>query len=263
MDEAKGSDQAKGRVAFSPSAGPGLPVAAEDWLSPYETLPSAENIERLAGDRIMVEELTVGGFSGAHYTYFATELAKYGIAVITGWIRRGVILQRVAEKGFGHPMHPPDGAFDDEGAPGELANEVVAVALKHFRSDVLLPGKWKPSGGASIKTFFIGQCLMRFSNVYKRWLGELTREQSTAYEYNDLASLQPPVTADVATAVAVKIDGQRQLRRISDSRAKEALVLHAAGYTHPEIAERFGTTTKTIERLIARARLKPAKGKVG
>ena len=262
MEEAKGLGHVERRVAFDLPSAPGSLEVAEDWLSPYEKLPAAENIARLAGDRRIVEELTASGFGGVHYVYFATELAKYGIAVITGWIRKGVIFQRVAAKGFGHPMHPPDGAFDDEDAPGELANEVVAVALKYFREEVLIPGEWDPSRGASIKTYFIGQCLMRFSNVYKRWLGEVTREQSTTFEDDDLARHQPPATTDVATAVGVKIDGQRQLQRIADSRAREALVLYAAGHTQPEIAVRFGTTTKTIERLIANARSKLVKGKI-
>jgi hypothetical protein len=33
----------------------------------------------------------------------------------------------------------------------------------------LLANRWDPKKGASIKTFFIGQCLIRFVNVYNRW----------------------------------------------------------------------------------------------
>jgi len=37
---------------------------------------------------------------------------------------------------------------------------------------VLIPRVWRPDGGASLETFFVGQCLIRFANVYRRWLRE-------------------------------------------------------------------------------------------
>lgn len=44
-----------------------------------------------------------------------------------------------------------------------------------------------PGRGATLRTFFIGQCLFRFANVYKRWEGEIRRSSIwTSTEDEDL-----------------------------------------------------------------------------
>ncbi len=54
-----------------------------------------------------------------------------------------------------------------------MAGEVVTVALAPFRDEVLLPGLWDPAKGASLTTYFVGQCILRFPNVYRSWLAHL------------------------------------------------------------------------------------------
>jgi hypothetical protein len=65
-------------------------------------------------------------------------LARYGLAVISGWLRRGLIFARMKERGLGALTPPPLDAFTDRDTVDELANETVAKALYHFRNDVLL-----------------------------------------------------------------------------------------------------------------------------
>lgn len=47
-----------------------------------------------------------------------------------------------------------------------LARETAAAALHFFRFKVLMKGKWDAAKGASLATFFVGQCRLQFANVY-------------------------------------------------------------------------------------------------
>jgi hypothetical protein len=85
------------------------------------------------------------------------------------WLRQGAIIGKCRERGAGLP-EPPLGALSRPDVAGELAAETVAKALNTFRNTVLIPGRWNPARGASLKTFFIGQCLIRFPNIYRAWL---------------------------------------------------------------------------------------------
>ncbi len=49
----------------------------------------------------------------------------------------------------------------------------MAVALNKFRDTVLRRHRWDSTRGATIKTYFIGQCLIHFSNIYRSWIAEL------------------------------------------------------------------------------------------
>jgi hypothetical protein len=140
------------------------------WITEYDHTSEAQSVDRLAADLDLINTLAMRGFEGRDYDYFAGELAKYGIAVIGGWLRSRAIFQRVRSRGYGGLPPPPAGALDDPEAVAELTNETVAKALFHFRRDVQLRMRWDSTRGASIRTYFIGQCLIRFANIYREWL---------------------------------------------------------------------------------------------
>lgn len=238
------------------------PAVSTDWLSEFEKTDEAERLERLDTDRELVAELRQSNFSGAHYTYYSTELAKYGLAVISGWTIRGLILHKVATKGHGGLPPPLDRSLEDSDVVQELANETVAVALKAFRERVLIPGRWDPSKGASIKTYFIGQCLMQFANVYRRWHRETYREEAFLTFDGDIFGLHSGQSDDVATIVSRNDHVTRTLATIKDPRVQQAFVLSASGHTHAQIALRLNVSTKAVERMIAHARGRILKGKV-
>lgn len=54
---------------------------------------------------------------------------------------------------------------------------VVGDAIIAFQRDVLPNGKWRPGGGASLSTFFIGQCLFRYGNAVQQWQREDRRNR--------------------------------------------------------------------------------------
>jgi hypothetical protein len=96
-------------MASEPRRAPGLPgasgapvkreVEAEDavpveWLTDADHHILADNVDRLAADDELIQMLAFGGFDGKEWEYFSTELARYGMAVIGGWMRRGMIFSK-------------------------------------------------------------------------------------------------------------------------------------------------------------------------
>lgn len=128
-------------------------------------------------------------------------------------------------------------------------------ALIAFRQDVLIPGVWDPAKGASIKTFFIGQCLKQFANVYRAWHRETYGDAS--YDAVDAAGIPEAGFGrheDVSVRVYTQHEIQRVLATIKDPRVRQAFVLLSAGHPHVEIARRLGVTVKAVERMMANER---------
>lgn len=223
----------------------------EVWLR-HEHLPPAERAERLAGDAELVQHLRRQGFEGEDWDFFVNELARYGLAVVGGWMRRGLMAAKCADEKIAVPALP-DSVRHDSDAIEEIATETVAEAIIHFRDDVLVPGVWDPAKGAALKTFFIGQCMKRYANVARRWLN------------HDLRPSQEVVTDEQAVLDAGRVTGveddvlrtlmaQRVLEGVDNPRAARALVMDALGYSNAEIAGDLGTTLDGASSLIKRTR---------
>jgi hypothetical protein len=209
--------------AVQPQAGDHPPGVPQRWLQEYDRTEEARQLDRLVADQDLVTRLGLQGFQGPEYDVFATELAKYGLAVIRGWLFRRVIFAKCRERGFGGLPEPPADALRDRDTVEELACETVAVALVHFRDDVLLVGRWVSSGGATLKTYFIGQCLIRFPNVYRRWLREVPREP--AVDPHQVPALDESTVDGPERQTLDRVEVRRLLGHIDDPRVKEALVL--------------------------------------
>lgn len=230
----------------------------ESWLADFDS-DRSEYMQRLETDRTIVDELRASGFAGTHYSYFATEMAKYGIAVMTAWIRTHQIFGKMRERGRGGIAAPPGDELRSQETAQELAMETVAVALQNFRTYVLLPGKWDPAKGASIRTYFIGQCLIQFSNVYRRWYKETFEHVPWGYLANE-AQLTARGYEHVETTATNHISVDLVLANVKKDRTKTVLVLRGAGHTHEEIAIRLAISEKTVEMIIRNERNRQIKG---
>ncbi len=173
---------------------------------------------------------------------------------MTGWLRTGKIFAKMREARLGI-ARPPEGALDRD-AQDELAGETVALALHRFHHDVLLRGKWDSRKGASLTTYFIGQCKIRFANVYRTWLEKETGGAVLVDPTVADPRLDAPTSAIDSPEWKAVARGyiRRGTRAVHDPRVHRALELIATDHTQAEIAVDLGVSEKAIERMLANNR---------
>ncbi|SBT40347.1 RNA polymerase sigma factor [Micromonospora narathiwatensis] len=215
-----------------------------------ETVRALRRRERLAEDADLVAWLRRYNFTGRDYDLFATELARYGYAVMVAWIRQGAIFGKCRERGAGLP-EPPLGALSRPDVAEELANETVAKALRSFRDTVLIPGRWNADRGASLKTFFIGQCLIRFPNIYRAWLNNEVHHDVLVDEltlFDRPASGGPPADPAQLAVLRQEVD---VLLTGAPPRTRTMLTLILAGYTQADVASLLGLTENAVQKALS------------
>lgn len=237
----------------APDAGAPSPSAVEIWLR-NEHLSPEERLDRLAGDADLERALRARGFDGEDWDFVVEMFAEYGIAVIGGWLRRGLMVARCAEKNVKAPALP-DHVRCDEEAVYDIATETVAESIVTFRDHVLVPGRWDPAKGASLRTFFIGQCILRYPNIARRFLTQyqnrapLLTEQQTLHAALDTGAISG-VEDDAIRTVTV----QNILKGVTNPKAARALAMDACGYSNTEIATDLGISRDAASSLLKRAR---------
>ena len=224
----------------------------EAWLADSDNQDLADSVDRLQGDVDLVTSLALAKYEGDLYDYFANELAKYGYAVLKSWIAKKFIFERCKQKGFG--LYVLERDFTQQEIEG-LANYTVAMALKYFREKVLMKRRWDPTKGASLRTFFIGQCIFQFPNIYRDFLDDLDADWLHGFT-DDVVEMDfhTEHTAPVDRRVVAAMVSSQAMAGITDPRVRKAMFMTADGYTQPDIARVLGVSTKTVERMLARAR---------
>lgn len=215
-----------------------------------EDLPADERLDRMLGDQDLLLQLQLSGYAPTYWGTASAEFARYGHDVLVGWLTKDKMFTRVYEKTKRRPR-PPDDPFDED-AIQSLATDTVIAALDAFLETVLKQNKWQASGGASLKTFFIGQCCFQFTNVYKKWW----RAERRRFAGRDAADwllterLNNGIPEPDAQIIRVD-DVAAALGLLSTDVAEQAFRLNAAGYSHYEVAERLGLADdKAVENLL-------------
>jgi Sigma-70, region 4 len=225
--------------------------------------PDDSDPARLDADQALVDELRRQQFRGRSWDLFAEALATYGLKVMGPWISTLLIFRRCASKGM--PIQVPE-LLVEQGFDGltdqdveDLVFETVGLALKGFRDNVLEPGGWSPTGGASLTTYFIGQCLIQFPGVFRRWW----RDNQHRW---DTVSLDDPAIDTIDRdgsswpdwGAKETVDLDALCAYITDHRARRVVALRIYGFSSAEAAEILGTTTKAVESLLYRLRRRAA-----
>ncbi len=233
-----------------------------DWALSEEDRRLAEHSRRLEGDVEVVTLLALAEFEGEQWTMFAYELAKYGMAVIGGWMFNGMIFQKCRAKGWG--LAELGRPFTNEEIE-ELKGETVAKALWHFKHDVLMKRKWDSTKGASLRTYFVGQCLLRFTNIYRDFRKEEVRSRaaSRADDHELILELGGVHKSDFQLATAHRDEIERALGDVKDPRVRQAMLMTAIDKPQSEIAELLGVSEKTVERMLANERKRQEKRRTG
>jgi hypothetical protein len=215
-----------------------------------EVRQAVEDVERRASDEQLRARLAAAGFAGPEYAQFARDLAAYGIAVCMAKLNSGAFFQDCAD--LGRPCGAPPADWDAQDKRS-LANETVAVALVRFREDGLVSGGWSPDGGASIKSYFIGACILAFPNVFRFWQRERERWNLISAALAGVPLAQQATATDPAALVLIDEQLSLGLRSL-DNRTRNVLVLTELGFSQKEIAEVIGTSDRGVEGILYRHR---------
>ena len=177
----------------------------------------------------------------------ARELAGYGLSVMSAWVSTGVIASKCWEKG--RPVDlPHDWTTEDR---EDLVVEVIAHGVETFRQ-ALLADRWKPEKGASLRTYYLGGCVLAFPNVLRQWRNDRRRyyQAATAWARESPTHQQVVEPTDLVDAV----DALESLTRDKSERERAIRCLVFDGYTPAEIAEILAMTPGAVNTALYRMR---------
>lgn len=220
-----------------------------DGQNPPEEVPHAD-IE-------LRDRLQAAGCSGRLWDYVvATELWPYGWSVMSAWLSTGLIAQKCREKGRPIAL-PNDWTVEDR---EDLVTVAVAEGLALFRQ-ALVDDRWKPERGASLRTYFLGGCILVFPNALRRWLADRERYRKAAVTVaRETAAWRGTIeTVDVIDA----IDALRSLVEDESQRDQAIRRLCFDNYTTAEIANVLGMTPGAVQSALHRMRRRKPHGGEG
>lgn len=233
-------------------------------VAEFADIPEAKRLARLQADTDLMLRISVEGFEGKAYRKLVFALAEYGFAVIRAWVVTGRILAKGRSKGF-------QGYTDRLGTPVsrddalDVCRDTVASALNHFRRNVLEKGMWNPQHGASLATFFINNCLMRYPTEYRRWKRSYDDQvvylrnvgQFDPMEVDHPAFLKAALDDPATDVVDFHTSTQRVaelLRPIRKEQNRMLLKLVADGASIEDVAIVLGISEKAVESRLYRIR---------
>lgn len=222
-------------------------VARDATLQRLVQMSPEEHAQRLRYDVDAVLNLQLSGWSDDAWSPVADALAEYGYAVIVGWLFTGKIYAQV--KAIGKPVTPCPPDWLDDDAVQSLADETVALAIHKFK-EVLIDGAWKSERGASLATYFVGQCKIQFPNIYRKWrrAEQHHRSGTVVFDSERVARLDPAQQA-VGQGSAVSILEQMDPRVAEVFRLK-----YLEAYSYADIAQMVEgvTNAKAAENMVTR-----------
>ena len=208
-------------------------------------------MSRLQADAALLGKLAAESLEGPGWDQFVDVLIEYGCAVLTAWTVTGAIHAHVAHHAQIR-LEKPRAEITLEDAE-DLASETVADALGRFRDRVLVVGRWDPRRGATLATYWVGYCLLRFPDAYRRWLTAQSRwHRALQNADGDRTYRVEQAPADPAQQVVLDEAVAEALASVSVEATRQILQLKAAGYSHEEIAELVDCSVKSIESRLAR-----------
>jgi len=215
-----------------------------------ELADELERLRRLQADEDLLLTLQLHQFTGRPWDRFSRELARYGLGVLRAWIRYGTIYGK-AKALTGYGLGRIEGWPDDQ-AIDDIATDTVVAALIYFRDKVLMTHRWQSSGGASLGTFFVGQCLYQFANIYRSALrAELERIEHATTPIDDVPEDQFDIIKGIEATIVANDTVAEAMALLSTDRARRALFMQEHGFSQREIAAELGLPdAKSVENLL-------------
>lgn len=245
-----------------------LPVDDFD-LDALLGLPNSRR-ERIARDAQRVAELRARGFVGPEYDVFVNDLCRETLKQLKGMLRTGALpqLSRRMFQRRGIEVFVSDQdqevlrtSLEDR---DELAVNILLAALRGFRRNGLVKGRWNPQhagvrGPGCLQTYFIGLCALEFRQQYIAWHKKRQQRFKIIAELLDPEEFLRTLAASEYLSDSEALEGEGQILKLLDrspEQTKAVMALLVKGYTHSEIADMLQTTYRAVEGHIYRFRRK-------
>ncbi|MFC4066719.1 hypothetical protein [Actinoplanes subglobosus] len=199
-------------------------------------------------------------WDGKAYRQLSDDLWLYAWPVVKAFLRTHR-LQQVLDRcapGRRVPIRPEDMVVltNSEAARDELALDIIAAAIEHFRTYAIVRRKWVASTmGVSLRTYFINACALQFPRAYEKWAKERAGEldRLAARHDVDFEQVGHQLAGNIAADVAQRVDLARIIEAATPT-TKLILGMLAEGMTQVQIAAELRVTVKAVERRLANFR---------
>lgn len=206
--------------------------------------------EQLRADQLLVEAVLQEGPGGPRHRALEDALIRYSVAVLRHLLASGRVADTATR--LGRPPTPHDAWRDfTEDDRQEFAMEMIARALPAFNTAVFEDRRWAPGREASLKTYFVNECILQFARLQRQWLEGRQATRPTGLEIDPKSDV---VTPDPADTVIKQDEVRRLLSQIEDERLRELLMLRGAGWSATKAANMVGLPPKAAEDRLARFR---------
>jgi DNA-directed RNA polymerase specialized sigma24 family protein len=209
-------------------------------------------------DHELYQLLSDEEFADHAFEVLAVALVGYAYRVLSGWMASGAVYRRCTMLGW--PVWPTDAErtflYTQADEVNEIINETLGEALVQLRRHAASgENKWDPNGGLSLNSYFVGACVQRFPNVYRRWSREFQRRLPTeSYSDDDRAVVQLTAADDVEQEI-VSATRTREMLTTMPANVREIVELRLNGHGYAEIARRTGATSaRAVEGVLQRYR---------
>jgi DNA-directed RNA polymerase specialized sigma24 family protein len=226
-----------------------LTAAAAD---PDEPEPLSEDRRRQrAQDLATLARLRAAGFQGSAWQEFVESLFIYARRTLGKWITENTIWSHCKALRLDLPedltwRQPLPADRDD------LVLDTLTNAIAAYR-DRLRDDRWDPGRGASLRTYFVGQALIQFTAVYRRYHEDqkhlVLMDAEHIFSRGDVSAWSDP-----ERALLTKEELREHLSRVANPRSQLVLVLDALGFSYADIADRTGLSIRAVEGRLRRAR---------
>lgn len=220
-----------------------------------------------AGDRPIVPDgrddllyhlLSDEEFAEHAFEVLAVALVGYAYRVLYGWMGSGFIYRQCAQQGW--PVWPTDAErsclYSQPDEVHDIINETLGEALVQLRRHAISgENKWDPAGGSALSSYFVGACVQRFPNVYRRWSREFRRRPPTESYSVDDRSVAQLKSADDVEQLIVSATQTREMLTTMPPNVRAIVELRMAGHGYAEIARRTGAgSARAVEGVLHRYR---------
>lgn len=235
-----------------------LVTCSAQLVARIERVEPAVHQANLERDAATLLQLQLEGFAGRAWNQLERDLVGYAAQrVLPAKVRTGEIFVMMRELGIPPakdlclPLGPALATEDIE----DIVQEVVVISLPRFKQS-LKDGAWDPAREhvATLRTYFIGKCALGFRTPWRRFLRARNRNLKAQHRLERLHGLLDKRPTDPEVVAALRVDAARALVSLDDERLRRIIVLDAWGLTDPEIADATGTTTKSVEYQLDKAR---------